>query len=64
MFYFIIRPREGSDIKDLCIVKAKSAEQAKKMVGVSSDHIEFACCPAETIAPLVDMKEGYFVKQL
>lgn len=64
MLYFILRETDESEIRELCIVKAKTAEEATKMVGVNWHSALWGVCTCDDITALMNTKEGYIVKQL
>jgi len=60
MFLIIRHEREG--VKDVvCFVQAKTIQEAKRMVSIPEDSIEWLHIPDILITTLLSNKEGYFV---
>lgn len=64
MIYIVLRQVEDTHIKECCIVKAKSHEQAKKMVGVDVRSTEWAGFGTDEITAMSNAKEGYIAKDM
>lgn len=63
MLYVIVRNR-GTDDADVCVCKANSNEQAKKMVGVEESHTDWCSLTDEQAQTIVSAKEGYLARSL
>jgi len=62
--YIFIKAKTEDEKEKVCVVQARSSEDAKKMAGIPMDSTQWVFLPDGLLSGLTDVKTGYVEKEV